>query len=87
MKRRSFAFLLIFIAGAFGFGSLVDAQTRQFKVCVPDYSVGVMPFVAKQNGYFAQEQIDIEVIAGEGQSLHHGTDCGFFSINLLAQHF
>ena len=44
-----------------------DAQTRQFKVCVPDYSVGVMPFfIAKQNGYFAQEQIDVEVIAGRG---------------------
>ena len=64
MKRRGFAFLFIFIAGVFGFRSLVDAQTRQFKICVPDYSVGVMPFfVAKQNGYFAQEQIDIEVIA------------------------
>ena len=61
MKRRSFALFFIFIAVVFGLRSLVDAQTRQFKVCVPDYSVGVMPFfVAKQNGYLAQEQIDIE---------------------------
>jgi len=79
MKRRSFAFLLIFIAGAFGFGSLVDGQTRQFKVCVPDYSVGVMPFfVAKQNGYFAQEQIDIEVIAGRGNLCTMGLIAGSF---------
>ena len=46
---------------------LAKAQIRQFKVCVPDYSVGVMPFfIAKQNGYFAQEQMDVEVIAGRG---------------------
>jgi ABC-type nitrate/sulfonate/bicarbonate transport system substrate-binding protein len=65
MKRRSFALFFIVIAVVFGLRSLVDGQTRQFKVCVPDYSVGVMPFfVAKQNGYFAQEQIDIEVLPG-----------------------
>ena len=55
----------IFALGAIRGSS--DAQTRQFKVCVPDYSVGVMPFfIAKQNGYFAQEQMDVEVIAGRG---------------------
>jgi ABC-type nitrate/sulfonate/bicarbonate transport system substrate-binding protein len=47
-------------------GTSAGAQTRQLKICVPDYSVGVMPFfIAKQNGYFAQEQMDVEVIAGE----------------------
>ena len=48
-------------------GNVGDAQVRQFKVCVPDYSVGVMPLIiAKQNGYFGQEQMDVEVIAGRG---------------------
>ncbi len=65
MKRSSkiivLGFLLCIIASAAG------AENRQFKVCVPDYSVGVMPFfIAKQNGYFAQEQMDVEVIAGRG---------------------
>ena len=59
---------IIFIVLVLGFGkSAAEAQTRQFKVCVPDYSVGVMPFfIAKQNGYLAQEQMDVEVIAGRG---------------------
>ena len=59
---------IIFFVLTLGFGSdLANAQSRQFKVCVPDYSVGVMPFfIAKQNGYFAQEQMDVEVIAGRG---------------------
>jgi len=40
------------------------AQCLPFAVCVPDYSVGVMPFfIAKQNGYFAQ--MDVDVIAGK----------------------
>ena len=47
--------------------SVVRAQTRQFKVCVPDYAVGVMPLIiAKQNGYYGQEQLDVEVIAARG---------------------
>ena len=58
-------FLVVF--GILSFAISADAQTRMFKVCVPDYSVGVMPFfLAKQNGYFAQEQMDVEVIAGRG---------------------
>ncbi|MBI1995501.1 MAG: hypothetical protein HYS66_03405 [Deltaproteobacteria bacterium] len=41
--------------------SAANTQVRQFTVCVPDYSVGVMPFfIAKQNGYFAQEKIDVQ---------------------------
>ena len=64
---------------SFGFGSLVDAQTRQLKICVPDYSVGVMPFfIAKQNGYFAQEQMDVEVIAGRGNLCTMGLIAGSF---------
>ena len=55
------------------------AQSRQFKVCVPDYSVGVMPFfVAKQNGYFAQEQMEVDVIAGRGNLCTMGLIAGSF---------
>jgi ABC-type nitrate/sulfonate/bicarbonate transport system substrate-binding protein len=55
------------------------AQTRQLKICVPDYSVGVMPFfIAKQNGYFAQEQMDVEVIAGRGNLCTMGLIAGSF---------
>jgi NitT/TauT family transport system substrate-binding protein len=49
------------------YGNAGDAQMRQFKVCVPDYSVGVIPLIiAKQNGYYGQEQLDVEVIAARG---------------------
>jgi ABC-type nitrate/sulfonate/bicarbonate transport system substrate-binding protein len=55
------------------------AQTRQLKICVPDYSVGVMPlFAAKQNGYYAQEQLDVEVIAGRGNLCTMGLIAGSF---------
>jgi ABC-type nitrate/sulfonate/bicarbonate transport system substrate-binding protein len=60
-------------------GNIAEAQLRQFKVCVPDYSVGVMPFfIAKQNGYFAQERIDVEVIAGRGNLCTMGLIAGSF---------
>jgi len=67
MKRRVFRWLSVFVISVLGLCSLAQAQTRQFQVCVPDYSVGVMPFfIAKQNGYFAQEQMDVDVIAARG---------------------
>jgi NitT/TauT family transport system substrate-binding protein len=58
---------MFFVVSAIGGRNVIDAQTRDFKICVPDYSVGVMPLIiAKQNGYYAQEQIDVEVIAARG---------------------
>ena len=40
---------------------------RHFKICVTDYSVGVMPLIiAKQNGYFGQEQLDVDFLAARG---------------------
>jgi len=70
----SLAAVLLFVGTAL-------AQVRQFKVCVPDYSVGVMPFfVAKQNGYLAQEQIDIDVIAGRGNLCTMGLIAGSFQL-------
>ena len=66
MKRHRFKFLWVMVFSLLPFAA-AHAQNRQFKVCVPDYAVGVMPFfIAKQNGYFAQEQMDVEVIAGRG---------------------
>lgn len=44
-----------------------DAQMRKFTICAPDYSVGTMPLIiAKKNGYFAKEHLDVEVIAARG---------------------
>jgi ABC-type nitrate/sulfonate/bicarbonate transport system substrate-binding protein len=61
------------------FAGAAFAQMRQFKVCVPDYSVGVMPFfIAKHNGYLTQEKLDIEVIAGRGNLCTMGLIAGSF---------
>jgi NitT/TauT family transport system substrate-binding protein len=80
VKRRMHGLtVLIFFVGIIGKCELAEAQIRQFKVCVPDYSVGVMPFfIAKQNGYFAQEQMDVEVIAGRGNLCTMGLIAGSF---------
>lgn len=80
MKRGIGGLMLsILLVGIIGKCDFADAQIRQFKVCVPDYSVGVMPFfIAKQNGYFAQEQMDVEVIAGRGNLCTMGLIAGSF---------
>jgi ABC-type nitrate/sulfonate/bicarbonate transport system substrate-binding protein len=80
MMRRSLSviFALSFLS-IISLGTPVGAQTRQLKICVPDYSVGVMPFfISKQNGYFAQEQMDVEVIAGRGILCTMGLIAGSF---------
>ncbi|HEY7221247.1 MAG TPA: ABC transporter substrate-binding protein [Candidatus Binatia bacterium] len=80
MKRGVIsAMVFILVVSIVGDGALADTQTRQFKVCVPDYSVGVMPFfIAKQNGYFASEQMNVEVIAGRGNLCTMGLIAGSF---------
>ena len=79
MTRRRIASLTITMVCALACASAANAQTRQLKICVPDYSVGVMPFfIAKQNGYFAQEQMEIEVIAGRGNLCTMGLIAGSF---------
>lgn len=82
MKRpKIFLAPSISLAAVLLFAGTALAQVRQFKVCVPDYSVGVMPFfVAKQNGYLAQEQIDIDVIAGRGNLCTMGLIAGSFQL-------
>jgi len=45
----------------------VEAQTRKYNICVTDYSVGVMPLlIAKHHGYFAQEKLEVDVLAARG---------------------
>jgi NitT/TauT family transport system substrate-binding protein len=68
MKRRMFGLMTaVMLVGLAAAGDVARAQNRQFKVCVPDYSVGIMPlFVAKQKGYYAEEKMEVEVIAGRG---------------------
>ncbi len=79
MKPRVLVSSFVFVVGVLGMRGFPEAQIRQLKVCVPDYSVGVMPFfIAKQNGYFAQEQMDVEVIAGRGNLCTMGLIAGSF---------
>lgn len=69
MKRpRDGCFWLIVIVCIFlTTRSGVGAELRKFTICAPDYSVGVMPLIiARQNGYFAQEQMDVQTIAARG---------------------
>jgi NitT/TauT family transport system substrate-binding protein len=50
-----------------GLSGSAAAQVRSMKVCVPDYSIGVMPLIiAQQKGYYGQEQLEAEVIAARG---------------------
>lgn len=80
MTRRTFALTLcISIVCVLAAWNAVDAQVRKLIICVPDYSVGVMPFfIAKQNDYFAREQIAVEVIAGRGNLCTMGLIAGSF---------
>ena len=58
------AFLLVWaLASALS----VNAQVRKYNVCVTDYSVGAMPLlIAKHHGYFAQEKLEVDVLAARG---------------------
>ena len=68
MIRRRCGFLaVVLIASIFIARNAVGAELRKFTICAPDYSVGVMPLIiARQNGYFAQEQMDVQTIAARG---------------------
>ncbi|MGE5307145.1 MAG: ABC transporter substrate-binding protein [Alphaproteobacteria bacterium] len=68
MMRKRYGFfgfvLIVCILATWGGAR---AQMRKFTICAPDYSVGVMPLIiARQNGYFAQEQMDVQTIAARG---------------------
>jgi NitT/TauT family transport system substrate-binding protein len=69
MRRRRggcFWFILI-VCLFFVMRNGSGAEPRKFTICAPDYSVGIMPLIiARQNGYFAQEQMDVQTIAARG---------------------
>ena len=68
MIQARFHFLLavFLIYGTTSFGS-ADAQVRKYNVCVTDFSVGAMPLlIAKHYGYFAQEKLEVDVLAARG---------------------
>jgi ABC-type nitrate/sulfonate/bicarbonate transport system substrate-binding protein len=45
----------------------INAQIRKYNICVTDYSVGAMPLlIAKHHGYFAQEKLEVDVLAARG---------------------
>jgi len=67
IRRRGGFFGFIFIVCILTTWGGVGAEMRKFTICAPDYSVGVMPLIiARQNGYFAQEQMDVQTIAARG---------------------
>ncbi len=67
VRLRSGSFLIVIFCVLVTAGSGISAELRKFTICAPDYSVGVMPLIiARQNGYFAQEQMDVQTIAARG---------------------
>jgi len=86
--KRMLVMLSFLVVGSLVMSSFAGAQTREIKVCVPDYSVGVMPFfIAKQNGYFAQEKMEVEVIAGRGNLCTMGLIAGSFQFTFSPSTF
>lgn len=66
-RSRSDLSLVVVIVTIFLARNVVGAELRKFTICAPDYSVGVMPLIiARQNGYYAQEQMDVQTIAARG---------------------
>jgi NitT/TauT family transport system substrate-binding protein len=61
------------------FWSPAHAQMRHLNICVTDYSVGVMPLIlGKRNGYFAQEQLEVDLLAARGSLCTMGLIAGSF---------
>jgi NitT/TauT family transport system substrate-binding protein len=71
---------LFFVAiASVSFVSPAHAQMRHLNICVTDYSVGVMPLIlAKRNGYFAQEQLEVDLLAARGSLCTMGLIGGSF---------
>ena len=63
--KRMLVMLSFLVVGSLVMSSFAGAQTREIKVCVPDYSVGVMPFfIAK-----ITLVIDDKVVCDKGKIL------------------
>jgi NitT/TauT family transport system substrate-binding protein len=71
--------LAIFLLAVLLWPSSGDGQTRKLNICVTDYSAGVMPLlIAKHHGYFAQEQLEVELLAARGNLCTMGLIAGSF---------
>src|SRR5262245_39317890 len=66
-KPRQFFLLLILIL-LVGFAGQSAAQLRKMRVCTPGAGTGSMHiYTAKERGYFAQENLDVDVLVTRGQ--------------------
>lgn len=62
MKAGFLGLCLMFLA--VNFGSSSEAQTVKIRVAVPGYTIAIAPFLtAKLNGYYADEGLEVELIA------------------------
>jgi NitT/TauT family transport system substrate-binding protein len=79
MNRLLHVAVLFVAVESIVFRSPVQAQMRHLNICVTDYSVGVMPLIlAKRNGYFAQEQLEVDLLAARGTLCTMGLIGGSF---------
>src|SRR5262245_10613033 len=79
MNRLLYTAFIVVAAGSVSFWSPAHAQMRHLNICVTDYSVGVMPLIlARHNGYFAQEQMDVQLLAARGNLCTMGLIAGSF---------
>jgi NitT/TauT family transport system substrate-binding protein len=79
MNRLLYVAVFFVATGSVAFWSPAHAQMRHLNICVTDYSVGVMPLIlAKRNGYFAQEQLEVDLLAARGSLCTMGLIGGSF---------
>ena len=79
MNRLLYVAVFFVATGSVFFWAPAHTQTRHLNICVTDYSVGVMPLIlAKRNGYFAQEQLEVDLLAARGSLCTMGLIGGSF---------
>jgi ABC-type nitrate/sulfonate/bicarbonate transport system substrate-binding protein len=79
MNRLLYVAVFFVATGSVSFWSPAHAQMRHLNICVTDYSVGVMPLIlAKRNGYFAQDQVEVDLLAARGSLCTMGLIGGTF---------
>jgi ABC-type nitrate/sulfonate/bicarbonate transport system substrate-binding protein len=79
MNRLLYVAVFFVATGSVSFWSPAHAQMRHLNICVTDYSVGVLPLIlAKRNGYFAQEQLEVDLLAARGSLCTMGLIGGSF---------
>jgi NitT/TauT family transport system substrate-binding protein len=79
MNRLLFVAVFFVATSSVSFWSPAHAQMRHLNICVTDYSVGIMPLIlAKRNGYFAQEQMEVDLLAARGSLCTMGLIGGSF---------